>query len=71
MKKSILFTAFTLLLLCACNGNKASETEQEKMQEVLPSEKEIPEENSYQEQEAKEARKLDSLRQVKEHGHAH
>lgn len=71
MKKLMLIPFTALLMLSACNGNKSNETEQEKKQEVQPIEKETPVENSMKDQEDKEARRLDSLRQIKEHGHAH
>jgi len=71
MKKLMLIPVVALLMLSACNGNKSNESKQEEKQVVQPIEKETPVENSMKDQEEKEARRLDSLRQVKEHGHAH
>jgi|UniRef100_UPI0040482C5F outer membrane biogenesis lipoprotein LolB len=71
MKKSIIISGIAILMLTACNGNKSQENKTENAQEVQPIENEVPKDNSIEEQEAKEARRLDSLNQVKAHGHAH
>ncbi|MBN4085172.1 hypothetical protein JYT89_02385 [Flavobacteriaceae bacterium AH-315-B10] len=71
MKKVILITILAGSLFAACTCNNKKEVKETSVETIKESE--LPDSTTQEklDLEIKEARTLDSIRQVKEHGHAH